>query len=139
MREYQILLVEDDSVDIMTIERAFRQANIANPIFKARDGLAALEHLRGSGGKEQIDRPLLILLDLNMPLMNGLEFLETIKNDLELRDIPVVVLTSSQDEEDIAEAYDGQVAGYMTKPIEVERLIAKLTALGRYWTLCEMP
>ena len=102
MREYQILLVEDDSVDIMTIERAFRQANIANPIFKARDGLAALEHLRGSGGKEQIDRPLLILLDLNMPLMNGLEFLETIKNDLELRDIPVVVLTSSQDEEDIA-------------------------------------
>ena len=89
--------------------------------------------------EEIVKRPLIILLDLNMPMMNGLEFLEVVKGDTDLRDIPVIILTSSKNEEDVAKAYDGQVAGYMTKPVAVESLIEKMAALGRYWTLCEIP
>lgn len=139
MKPYTILLVEDDEVDVMTIERAFQKASISNPFLKARNGFAGLDCLRGTNGTEQVTRPLIILLDLNMPLMNGLEFLDEVKRDPTLRDIPVIVLTSSPNEEDIAKAYGGQVAGYMTKPVGIEKLIEKLAALGTYWTLCELP
>lgn len=134
MKKFNILLVEDDDVDIMTVERAFDKANIANPLFIAKNGLEALELLRD----KKVARPVVILLDLNMPKMNGLEFLEVVRNDASLKRIPVVVLTSSSDDTDVWKAYEKSVAGYMTKPVNLEQFVEKMAALGHYWSLCEI-
>lgn len=131
---YSILLVEDDEVDVMSIDRAFQKANISNVLFKATNGVEALEML----DKGIVQKPLIILLDLNMPKMGGLELLKILKQHDKYKSIPVIVLTSSINDEDITKAYRTQVAGYMTKPIGMEQLIEKMSALGRYWTLCEI-
>jgi CheY-like chemotaxis protein len=135
---YNILLVEDDEVDIMNIQRAFKKANIANPLIVAENGLEALDILKGNNGKEKIQRPYVILLDINMPKMNGLEFLEVIRNDPTLQSSPVVVLTSSERDEDICQSYEKQVAGYLTKPVSLNDFIEKMAIFGKYWTLCEI-
>ena len=95
-------------------------------------------YLKGLNGRIKVTRPLIILLDLNMPLMNGLEFLEVVKNDPELKYIPVIILTSSANDEDITRAYEKQVAGYLTKPVGLEQFIEKMATMGKYWTLCEL-
>lgn len=110
-----ILLVEDDEVDAMAVERGFAKQHIGNPIVKAVDGLEALDILRGENGRERLPRPYLILLDLNMPRMNGTEFLQVIRRDEELRRSLVFVLTTSDDERDKLHAYDNSVAGYILK------------------------
>lgn len=113
--EVTILLVEDDEVDARAVKRAFKQRNIGNPIVHARDGVEALEHLKGTEGRPRLPRPYLILLDLNMPRMNGLEFLTTIRADSELKNSIVIVLTTSDDDRDVVRAYGSGVAGYVLK------------------------
>ena len=110
-----VLVVEDDDVDREAVERAFRRKKIANPVVTAGDGFEALNHLRGANGFERIARPYLILLDLNMPRMNGLEFLKTLREDDKLHQSIVFVLTTSDDDRDKAAAYDHNIAGYIVK------------------------
>ncbi|MBV9388865.1 MAG: response regulator [Chroococcidiopsidaceae cyanobacterium CP_BM_ER_R8_30] len=136
-----ILLVEDDEVDVMNVRRAFKKNNIANPLYVAGNGLEALDMLRGSNGSYPlipIERRL-ILLDLNMPKMNGIEFLRELRADLELRAIPVIVLTTSNEDRDKVEAYHLNVAGYILKPVTFSRFVEAVRTLDQYWTLSEMP
>jgi len=133
-----ILLVEDDTVDVMNVQRAFKKNNIKNPLAVAGNGLEALSMLRGEDGYEKINpRPKIILLDLNMPKMNGLEFLKEIRKDPELRSISVFVMTTSNDDRDRVDAYDLNVAGYIVKPVSFEKFVNAVSILSSYWKLCE--
>ena len=131
-----ILLVEDDEVDVMNVRRAFQKNNIANPLFVAGDGEEALARLRA--GEVPGERRI-VLLDLNMPRMNGIEFLRELRADPELMRTTVVVLTTSNDERDKIEAYDLNVAGYLLKPVTFSNFSEVMAALNKYWTLVEMP
>ncbi|HEU0079750.1 MAG TPA: response regulator [Longimicrobiaceae bacterium] len=131
-----ILLVEDDEVDVMNVRRAFKKNNIGNPLWVAGNGLEALELLRGP----EIPRERrLVLLDLNMPRMNGIEFLRELRADPELGLTPVVVLTTSDDERDRVDAYHLNVAGYILKPVTFVSFVEAMATLNKYWTLVEMP
>jgi CheY-like chemotaxis protein len=135
-----ILLVEDDEVDVMTVQRAFKKGNITNPLYIAGNGLEALTMLRGEPGQPSVipsDRRI-ILLDLNMPKMNGLEFLQELRSDPTIRQIPVVVLTTSNEEQDRIQAYNLNVAGYILKPVTFSIFVELMVTLNKYWTLCEM-
>jgi CheY-like chemotaxis protein len=135
-----ILLVEDDEVDVMNVKRAFKKNNIGNPLYFASNGLEALAMLRGVGGEPPIVPPYrrLILLDLNMPKMGGIEFLQVLRTDSELKGIPVVVLTTSNQDRDRIEAYQLNVAGYLLKPVTFKNFVETMATLNNYWTLCEM-
>ncbi|KYF58214.1 response regulator [Sorangium sp. So ce315] len=131
-----IILVEDDTVDVMNVRRAFERGKITNPLWVAGDGVEGLDLLRGT----QVPRDRrLVLLDLNMPRMNGIEFLRELRADASLRATPVVVLTTSNDDRDKVDAYDLNVAGYLLKPVTFLSFVELMTALNRYWTLVEMP
>jgi CheY-like chemotaxis protein len=135
-RLLNILLVEDDEVDVLNVRRAFQKNNIANPLFVASNGLEALEQLRGN----MIPRERrIVLLDLNMPKMNGIEFLRELRQDPELKLTPVVVLTTSNDERDRIEAYNLNVAGYLLKPVTFSNFCDVMTALNTSWALVELP
>ena len=134
-----ILLVEDDEVDVMNIKRAFQKNNLSNPLETAENGLVALAMLRGDGVKKLDPRPKIILLDLNMPKMNGIEFLKILRSDNELKTISVVILTTSNDEKDIVDAYDLNVAGYILKPVEFSKFVEAMRTLNLYWSLMEHP
>ncbi len=135
-----ILLVEDDEVDVMNVQRAFKKNHIKNKLHIAGNGLEALTLLRGDDKTEKIiPRPKIILLDLNMPKMNGIEFLQALRNDPEFESISVFVLTTSGDERDIIAAYKLNVAGYILKPVELDNFIQALATLDLYWSLIEMP
>jgi len=131
-----ILLVEDDDVDVMNVRRAFAKHHIANPLFVARDGVEALEKLRDS---EIPKGRRLVLLDLNMPRMNGIEFLRELRNDPQLAATPVVVLTTSNDDQDKVKAYHLNVAGYLLKPVTFINFCDVMVTLNKYWSLVEMP
>lgn len=131
-----ILLVEDDTVDVMNVQRAFKKSNCTNPLWVAGNGIEALEMLRN--GTIPAGRRL-ILLDLNMPKMNGIEFLRALRADLELASASVVVLTTSNDDRDKVEAYNHNVAGYLLKPVTFSNFVDLMAALNKYWTLVEMP
>ena len=131
-----ILLVEDDEVDVMNVRRAFQRAHVSNPLHVAGNGLEALEILRGD--TLPADRRL-VLLDLNMPRMNGIEFLRAVRADATLRSLPVVVLTTSNDERDKVDAYKLNVAGYLLKPVTFTEFVDLMAALNKYWMLVEMP
>lgn len=135
-RAVNILLVEDDQVDVMNVRRAFDRNRIANPLFVAANGAEALDMLR-DGRIPRTRR--LVLLDLNMPRMNGIEFLRELRADPELSLTPVVVLTTSNDEQDKVEAYNLNVAGYLLKPVTFANFVELMAALNRYWTLVELP
>ncbi len=135
-----ILLVEDDKVDVMNVQRSFKKANITNPLFIVGNGLEALAVLRNES--ETVVMPKtrrLVLLDLNMPKMGGIEFLEALRADPQLRPTPVIVLTTSDQERDRIEAYNLNVAGYILKPVTFINFAEVMSALNRYWTLCEIP
>ncbi|MBI4383457.1 MAG: response regulator [Nitrospinae bacterium] len=137
-----ILIVEDNRVDVMTIERSFKQAKISNPLIITNNGEEALAYLRSEGkfaGQKRTANPCIILLDLNMPLMNGLEFLRIVKADDVFRRIPVVVLTTSKEENDRVESFNMSVAGYIIKPVDFEKFTHVVTILNLYWTLSESP
>lgn len=137
-----ILLVDDDQVDIMTVQRAFKVNNIVNPLYIVGNGKEALDYLRH---KEKYDKsnssptPGIILLDLNMPVMNGIEFLRIAKTDKDLKKIPVIVLTTSKEENDRVESFNLSVAGYIIKPVEFEKFVEAVRVLKLYWTLSELP
>ncbi|HYO76381.1 MAG TPA: response regulator [Thermoanaerobaculia bacterium] len=131
-----VLLVEDDEVDVMNVRRAFKKGNITNPLFVAGNGVEALEMLR-KGELPKSRR--LVLLDLNMPKMNGIEFLRELRADPELGPTPVVVLTTSDAERDKVEAYNLHVAGYLLKPVTFANFCETMASLNKYWTLVEMP
>jgi CheY-like chemotaxis protein len=140
-RVVNILLVDDDEVDVMTARRVFRKIGISHPLFVASNGLEALEMLKGRGGQRPII-PLenrLILLDLNMPKMGGIEFLQVLRAEPELKSTPVVVLTTSSDERDRIQAYNHNVAGYLLKPMSMDVFAHTMSILNTYWTTCEMP
>jgi len=131
-----ILLVEDDEVDVMNVKRAFEKNHITNPLFVAGNGLEALEKLR-NGEVPQARR--IVLLDLNMPRMNGIEFLRRLRSDPALAATPVIVLTTSNNEHDKIEAYNLNVAGYLVKPVTFAEFSELMVTLNKYWTLVEMP
>jgi CheY-like chemotaxis protein len=135
-RPLNILLVEDDEVDVMNVRRAFERNRLTNALFVAGNGLEALAMLK----EKQIptDRRL-VLLDLNMPKMNGIEFLEALRADPELSGTPVVVLTTSNDEQDKHDAYNLNVAGYLLKPVTFNSFCDRMATLDRYWAQVEMP
>lgn len=135
-----ILLVEDDEVDVMTVQRAFKKGTINNPLYLAGNGIEALAMLRGEPGypAEIPNDRRIILLDLNMPKMNGLEFLQVLRADPKLRHIPVIVLTTSNEEQDRVRAYNLNVAGYILKPIAFSRFVELMITLNQYWASCEM-
>ena len=134
-KRYRILLVEDDNVDAMTVRRAMKDLNVPNSIIHQLDGEDALEYLRSSDNK----RPCVILLDLNMPRMNGIDFLKIIKNDDELKQIPVIVMTTSKDERDKMESFEFSIAGYIIKSTDYKKFVEALKILNLYWTLSELP
>ena len=135
-----ILLVEDDEVDVMNVQRAFKKNNITNPLFFASNGLEALSILRGSNAKKTIPQARrIILLDLNMPKMNGIEFLRVLRADEQLQSIPVIVLTTSNEDKDKVEAYKLNVAGYILKPVTFSSFVETVATMNKYWSLVEIP
>lgn len=136
-----ILLVEDDQVDVMTVKRALKVNKIINPLFVVQNGEEALNFLRhqvGFSNAEKSPRPGIILLDLNMPVMNGIELLKVVKADECLRRIPVIVLTTSKADEDRVESFNLSVAGYIIKPVEFEKFVEAVKTIDLYWTLSEL-
>ncbi len=130
-----ILLIEDDLIDVMTVNRVFDELNIKNDIIHKQNGEEAIKYLQSNNHES----PCIILLDLNMPVMNGIEFLEEAKNDDELKKIPVIVLTTSNDERDVAESYELGAAGYMIKTAEYRDFVSTIKEIESYWTLSELP
>ena len=130
-----ILLVEDDDIDALSVMRAFSRLKIANPIVRAKDGIEALEILKN----QEIEHPYLILLDLNMPRMGGLELLNTLRNDPSLETSVVFVLTTSKDDEDKLAAYKQHIAGYIVKEKLDDGFEDLVKLLDHYWRLVELP
>lgn len=129
-----VLLVEDDNVDVMTVKRAFDELKITNPLVYAENGKEAIEYLRNENNK----KPCLILLDLNMPKMNGFDFLAVVKNDNVLKRIPVVVLTTSCDKQDKIRTFESSVAGHIVKPANYTKFLDAVKTINLYWTLSEL-
>jgi CheY-like chemotaxis protein len=134
-----ILLVEDDEIDAEAIMRGFYAQKIANPFTLVSDGIEALSVLRGNNGMPRLPRPYMILLDINMPRMNGLEFLEAVRADPDLAQSVVFVLTTSNRDEDIMAAYNHQIAGYLLKSRAGKDFIDLITLLDSYWRIVEFP
>ncbi|MEI6673639.1 MAG: response regulator [Verrucomicrobiota bacterium] len=137
-----ILLIEDNPQDAELIIRALRRLNIANPMFLVEDGAAALDFIFGQGdytARKSSRAPKVILLDLKLPKINGLEVLKIIKGTPRLRAIPVVVVTSSQEDPDIAAAYDLGANSYVVKPVGADAFIEAMSKLGLYWLLLNHP
>ena len=134
-----ILHIEDDEVDAMVVQRALKKTGFEYVLTQARNGLEALDLLRGTNGLDKLSvRPQVILLDLNMPQMNGHEFLTELRADAELCMIPVYILSTSSDENDMLQAYRKNVAGYITKPVNLESYTEAIQVLFRYWSLIKM-
>lgn len=138
----ELLLVEDNPEDLELALRALRKAKVANRIHVARDGAEALDFIFGDGahaGRDLADGPNVILLDLKLPKIDGLEVLRRVKGDPRTRMIPVVVLTSSKEQRDIVESYHLGVNSYIVKPVNFERFSAAVGELGLYWLLLNQP
>jgi len=130
-----ILLVEDDNVDVMAVERALKDLKIKNQLVSTANGEEALEYLKNNGNK----KPCIIILDLNTPKMNGIEFLKIAKADKTLKKIPVVVLTTSSQQQDIVECFKLSVAGYIVKSIDYANFAKAISTINLYWTLSKLP
>lgn len=130
-----ILLIEDDDVDAMTVKRALRDLKVSNPLERRENGEEGLRRLRNTSE----EMPCIILLDLNMPIMNGVEFLAALNEDARLRLLPVVVLTTSEEERDKLETFQHGIAGYMTKPVHYSQFVDVIRTINLYWTLSELP
>ena len=130
-----ILLVEDDLDDAMTFKRALADLRVRNRIVHTLNGEEALEYLNDDSNEE----PCFIFLDLNMPRMNGIEFLKVIKADSRLRKIPVIVLTTSDSEKDVIDSFEHSVAGYMLKPSDYNSFVEAMRTINLYWNLSKLP
>lgn len=130
-----ILLVEDDQVDTMTVMRALKEIHVTNPLVHVENGEEGVRYLQDP----ESERPCIILLDLNMPIMNGIEFLHVVKRDDQLKRIPVVVLTTSDEQQDKVNSFNMGVAGYMAKPVDYRQFVEVMRSIDAYWTISEMP
>ena len=130
-----ILLAEDNDVDSEAVRRAFKELKVTNPLIVAKNGEEALAHLRSPANA----KPCLILLDLKMPKMDGIEFLRVVKKDELLKIFPVVVLTTSKEEQDKVESFRLSVAGYMLKAVDYKQFVEVVKTINLYWTLSELP
>ncbi len=136
----QVLLVEDSPGDVRLTQEAFREANIAIKLHVAEDGVEAMEFLRREGGHADAPRPDLILLDLNLPRMDGREVLASIKADQKLKSIPTVILTTSEAEADIVKSYDLQANCYLSKPVELDVFDGLVKSINDFWlTRAKLP
>ena len=133
MRKIEILLVEDNPADVMLTEEAFEEARIANRLHVARDGVDALEFLHRQGHYAEAPTPDVILLDVNMPRMNGLELLAVLKADPDLRRIPIIMLTTSRAEQDVWRSYDLHVNAYIPKPVSVGEFFDVVRTFETFW------
>lgn len=139
-KEIQILLVEDSPGDVRLTAEVLKQAKVHNQLRVCRDGQEALTYLQQSVAPGGAGRPDLILLDLNLPRMDGRELLCHIKNDADLRQIPVVILTTSKAEEDILRAYDLHANCYITKPVDLDGFVKVVEAIEDFWfTIVKLP
>jgi CheY-like chemotaxis protein len=130
-----ILLVENDSVDAMTVKRALKDLKVINPVVHVNNGREALEYLKNKDNKQ----PCVVLLDLDMPETNGVEFLKVAKADERLKLVPVIILTVSSEERDIIQTFKLGVGGYIIKPIDYWKFVEAVRTLAMYWTLSELP
>lgn len=135
----KILVVEDDDLDFKAFQRALKNVRLANPVVRAVDGLEALEILRGENGYEKLDPPYMVLLDLSMPRMGGLEFLDQVRADPLLTDTIIFVLTSSAADYDITEAYKRHIAGYITKGSPEHGIEDAIKMIDHFWRVVEFP
>ncbi|MET0396488.1 MAG: response regulator [Longimicrobiaceae bacterium] len=139
-RPVEVLLVEDNPGDVRLTREALKEGTVRSNLHVARDGVEALAFLRRQGEHAGVPRPDLILLDLNLPRKDGREVLTEIKEDASLRQIPVVVLTSSQAEEDIRRAYDLHANCYITKPVDLDQFINVVRSIEDFWfTVVKLP
>ena len=130
-----ILLVEDNKLDVMTVKRALKDLDIKNQLVCTANGEEALEYLNNNGNK----KPCIILLDLNMPKMNGIEFLQVVKADDTLKKIPIIVLTTSSQQQDIVESFRLSVAGYIVKSVDYAEYTEAINTINLYWSLSKLP
>lgn len=135
----EILLVEDNPNDLELALHAFRKHKFANSIEVARDGQEALDYLLGGNGREAGIPPRVILLDLKLPKVDGLQVLREIRANSALKHLPVVILTSSREESDIVESYDLGVNSYIVKPVDFDKFVETVETLGLYWLLLNEP
>jgi two-component system response regulator len=142
MDDKSILLVEDNTDDVELTLRAFKQNNISNKVVVARDGVEALDYLMGTGmykGRNVLDLPVVVLLDLKLPKVDGLEVLKQIRNNKMTRLLPVVILTSSIEENDIITGYKLGANSYVRKPVDFTQFVEAIKLLGLYWLLWNEP
>ncbi|AFZ51424.1 response regulator [Dactylococcopsis salina] len=140
-KQLNILLVEDDEVDRMTVKRAFKKNNLLqdHQLFIARDGLEALSLLKGESAEKLPFHNRLVLLDLNMPKMGGIEFLQALRKDTSLKATSVIILTTSDEDRDKVEAYKFNVAGYILKPVTFDKFVETIAVIDDYWQICQLP
>lgn len=142
LNEVEILLVEDNPNDVELTLRALKKHNLANRVYVVKDGAEAIDFIFGKGeyaGRDPHHNPKVILLDLKLPKVDGLEVLRRVKSDEQTRTIPVVILTSSREEQDLIESYKLGVNSYITKPLEFEGFIKSVADVGLYWLLLNQP
>ncbi len=142
MNKVTILLVEDSPDDVELAMRALRKQHLLNDVIRAEDGAEALDFMYGRGrfeGRDVREQPKLVLLDLKLPKVNGLEVLAVIKSDAGLKHIPVVMLTSSREDPDIRQAYELGANSYIVKPVDFEQFLAAVSEIGFYWMLLNQP
>lgn len=138
----EILLVEDDDDDAELTEMAFRDAHVSNPVVRARDGQEALDYLFASGahsGRTAAALPVVVLLDVKLPRLTGIEVLRAIRADARTKHLPVVMLTSSDEQRDRMAAYDSFANSYVRKPVDYDQFVAAARQLGLYWTMMNRP
>ncbi|MBK8812477.1 MAG: response regulator [Acidobacteria bacterium] len=139
-KEVVIMMADDDEDDRLLVKEAFEENRLANPLKTVEDGEQLMHYLNRENGYEDAARPGLILLDLNMPKKSGFEALEEIKADPSLRQIPVIILTTSKAEEDIVRSYDLGVNSFIVKPVTFDALVETVRELGKYWfNIVELP
>lgn len=139
-KSVNFMLVDDDEIDIQDMRRTFQKNKIANPLHVATNGQDALNKLLGKNGEKKLHpTPKIIILDINMPKMNGIEFMKNIRSNRKLRSLLIFVLTTSNNEQDKIDAYNLNVAGYIVKPLELTDFIETVSSLSHYWSLLKFP
>jgi CheY-like chemotaxis protein len=134
-----LLIVEDNETDVLCLKKAFEKHGVGKAIITASNGEEALAYLKDESSEKRGRIPNLILLDLNMPIMNGFEFLEAVKTDSRFKAIPVVILTSSTSKMDMNDSYSNNVAGYIEKPMDPDEYFEVVRVLDQYWSLSYLP
>ena len=138
VKPLSLFLIEDDDGDAKAVQRAFSKARIANPIVRAMDGVDALDILRGENGRQKLESPHLLLVDINMPRMNGIELIRTLREDAEFKRLVIFVLTTSKRDEDMIAAYDLSIAGYILKQKAGEDFLQLVEMMDHYWRIVEL-